>query len=233
MWYSTALTAAVLALASWIVHCLVAEPPRIEEALRAEAVQALEAAGLQEDVRPVFSGRDAALEGLVASPAQMAEAERAVAAVAGVRTVINRIRMRQPTGQPPPSFLEIRTRPGGVTLLGAVPNEARRLEILGRAREVFGADRVEERVTVDAAVEDGVALAGAADVVAALAEAGEGVKIRLRGDRLRISGTAANAETLRRIEDRVRGAVPERRLFFSTLRVRPDPGQGARDEGGS
>ncbi len=218
MWHSTALTATVLALASWIVLCLLAQPPRIEEALRHEAARALEAAGLR-DVRPVFSGRDAALEGLVATPARLAEAERAVAGVSGVRAVENHLTVREDSAESSLPFLEIRTGPDGVTLRGSVPNEALRLELLDRARQTFGTERVDEQLVVDALVEEGAAMAGAAEVAAALAEAGDGVKVRLRGDSLRLSGEVASAEVRRRLEDRVRVAVPESRLFFSSLRV--------------
>ncbi len=231
MWHSTALTAAVLALASWIVLCLVAQPPRIEEALRLEATRALADAHLP-DVRAVFSGRDATLEGLVATPALIAEAESAVSAVAGVRVVASQLTVREIADEAIPSYFEIRTRPGGVTLRGTVPSDERRLEVLERARQAYGLEAVEERLAVDAAVEDGAALAGAPGVIDALASVGDEVKVRLRGDSLRLSGTVADAESRRRIEDRVRAAVPEVRLFFSALRAGPDPGLASGEEGG-
>ncbi len=231
MWQSTALIAAVLALASWIVICLAREAPRIEGALYLEATRALEAAGLPE-VQPKLRGRDVTLQGLVSTPSHIAGAERAIAGVAGVRVIRSQLEVRElPVA--PPAYLEIRTEPGGVALSGGVPSEARRLEVLERARQIFGADRVDEQLTVNAAVEDGVALTAAAGVVAALADAGDGVKVRLRGDRLRLSGTVASAEARRRLEDRLRAAVPERRLFFSTLRAGPPPEANDRDPGGS
>ncbi len=218
MWRSAALIGAVLALGSWIVLCLVAQPTHIEQTLRLETERVLAAAGLG-DVRAVVSGRDAALEGLVASPAVFAEAERLIAGVAGIRAVDNRLTVRDLAKEVAPTYLEIRVAATGVSLRGAVPSEALRLEVVESARQVFGSDRVDEQLTVDAAVEDGAAVAVAADVVRALAEAADGVRVRLKGDSLRLSGTVASARERRRIERQARAAAPGVRLFFSALVV--------------
>ncbi len=218
MWHTAALIGALLALGSWIALCLVAQPLRIEEGLRLETERVLAEADLV-DVRITVSGRGAALEGLVASPAVLAEAERLVAGVAGIRGVDNRLTLRDEASEPVPTYLEISVRPGGLSLRGAVPTEELRLEVVEQARRHFGVDRVEEELTVDATVQEGAALAAAAGVVSALAEAGDGVRARLKGDSLRLSGTVATLEARRLIEQRARAAAPGVRLFFSALTV--------------
>ncbi len=224
MWRTAALIAAVLALASWIVLCLVVQPPRIEAALGVEVERALAAVEL-DDVRAVVDGRDAALEGLVASPDQKAEAERSIAGAPGLRAVDNRLMVREvAVATEDTTYLEIRTSPGGVSLSGGVPSEARRLEIVDRARQIYGADRVKEQLVVDSAAPDGAAFAAAADVVQALAEvagAEQGVRARLRADSLRLSGTVPSEQTRRRVEEQTRAAASGLRLFFSALAVRP------------
>ncbi len=228
MWRTAALIGALLALGSWIALCLVAQPPRIEEALRLETERVLAEAGLG-DVRAVVSGRDAALEGLVASPVVLAEAELLVAGVAGVRTVDSRLVVRE-VAEAVPDYLEISVRAGAVSLRGTVPNEALRRELVDRARQLFGIDRVDERLVVDAAVSGGAALDGAAGVVSALAGAGEGVRARLKGDSLRLSGTVESVEVRRRTEQQARAAAPRVRLFFSALEVSKGRAGGAQTE---
>ncbi len=225
MWHTAALIGAVLALGGWIAFCLVLQPPRIEETLQLGAERALATTDLG-DVRVAVSGRDATLEGLAVSPAALAEAELLVAGVAGVRAVDNLLAVRE--AEPVPvTHLEIRVGTAGLSLIGAVPSEALRLEVVDRARQLFGDDRVDARLIVDAAVPDGAALAAAASVLSAVAEAG-GVRARLAGDSLRLSGTVASVEQRRRIEQQARAAAPGVRLFFSALAVNA----GGPDEGG-
>ena len=224
MLQTAALIGAVLALAGWIVFCLAVQPPRIEEGLQLTTERALATAGLG-DVRAVVTGRDAKLEGLVASANVLAEAELLVAGVPGVRTVDNLLTVREAVEVaevPPADHLEISVGANGLSLRGAVPNEALRREVLERARQLFGADRVNEQLTVDATVADGAALAGAADVISAFAGAEEGVRARLSGDSLRLSGTVASVEARHRIEQQARAAAPGVRLFFSALEVSAD-----------
>ena len=231
MWRTAALIGAALALAAWIVWCLGTQPPRIEETLRVEAERALAAADLA-DVRAAVNGRDAALEGLVASADSREEAELQVARLPGIRRVDNRLLVRARPVPVPKTYLEISTRPDGLALRGTVPNEALRLEVVERARQLFGEDRVDDRLAVDATLNQGAALAGAAGAVSALAEAGAGVRARLEGDSLRLSGTVVSEAARRRIESRARAAVPGVRLFFSALMVDggSQPGRGGATE---
>ena len=225
---TAALISAVLALGGSIVFCLAVLPPRIEEELQLATERALATAGLG-DVRAVVSGRDAKLEGQVASGTLLVEAEMLVAGVVGVRVVDNLLAVREVAAAPPTDHLEISVGANGVSLRGAVPNETLRREVLDRARRLFGDDRVDEELTVDATVADGAALAGAAGVIGAFVGAGEGVRARLSGDSLRLSGTVASVEARRRIEQQARAAAPDVRLFFSALEVsagRPDESGG-------
>ncbi len=226
---TAAVIGAVLALGAWIVFCLAVQPPRIEEELQLETERALATAGLG-GVRAVVSGRDAKLEGLVASAAVLAEAERLVAGIAGVRTVDNLLTVREAVETEPATYLEISVGAHGVSLRGAVPSEALRRQVSGRAQQLFGVDRVDERLRVDATVQGGAALASAADVISALAEVGEGVRARLKGDSLRLSGTVASTDVRRRIERQARTAAPGVRLFFSALEVSEGRAGGAPTE---
>ncbi len=216
MWHKAALIGAVFALLTWIAICLVAQPARIEEGLSREAEIVLKDAAL-EDLQATVAGRDVTLEGEVESPAVYARAERLVAGVAGIRTVDNRLTVREKTEAPAPIYLEIRLEAGGVSLRGTVPSEELRLAVEESARQTFS--RVDERLTVDATVPNGAAVAAAAGVVRALAGAGDGVRVRLQGDSLRLSGTVASAEERRRVEDSARAATSGVRLFFSALSV--------------
>lgn len=215
---ATALIAAVAALVLWFAFCLYRQPPRIENALRGEAVHALAVAGLSA-VRPEVDGRDVVLAGTVASADSRLQAESVVAGVAGVVAVENRLAVVVAEPEPTLPFLEIRSRPEGVSLRGSVPSESRREELLARARELYGAERVDDRVAVDAAVADGAALAGAAKLLAVLAGTRQQLEARLDGDSLRLSGTVSSLEAKRRLEEQAQAAAPLVRLFFSTLEV--------------
>ncbi len=233
MWHSAAFIGALFALASWIALCLVAQPLRIEESLSLETERVLAEAGL-EDVRAALSGRDARLEGVVASDAVSAEARRLVGDVAGVRTVKNLLTVREvvkAVETAPVTYLEISVLSAGVSLRGVVPSEALRREVVERARQLFGSDRVDEQLTVDAAVAGGAAMASAAAVLGALAGSGEGVRARLKGDSLRLSGTIVSVEARRRVEQEARAAAPGVRLFFSALAV--SEGANEHEPGGS
>ncbi len=218
MWHKAALVGAMFALLTWIAFSLVAQPPRIQEELWAETERVLVDAGLGK-VQGSVSGRNVALEGQVATPAEAARAERLIADIAGIRAVDNRLQVRDEPAAPPPTFLEIRVEAGGVNLQGGAPNEALRLAVVESAREAFGNDRVFERLTVDAAIADGAAMAAAAGIVRALAGVRDGVKVRLKGDGLRLSGTVSSVEERRRVEEQARKATPGVRLFFSALMV--------------
>lgn len=230
----TALIAAVAALALWLGFCLFAHPPKIEAALRSEASQALVAAGLT-GVRADFDGRDAVLAGTVASPDLATRAQRLVAGVEGVLTVTDRLQVveaPEPEPEPLPTYLEIRARPSGVTLRGPVESETLRRELVARARELYGEERVEALLEVDAA-RAGAAQASAAQVLGVLARSGQTVEARLEGDSLRLSGTVDSPEARRQIEARARAAAPRIRLFFSTVTVTPegDPAAGEPEPG--
>lgn len=224
MWRSAALIGALLALASWITLCLVAQPSRIEETLRLEVEQVLAGADLG-DVRPTVDGRDVRLEGVVASQDASEEAERWVTGVAGVRVVDNLLKAREAVvmvQEAPLTYLEISILENGIRLRGPVPSEALLREVADRARLLFGLERVDDQLTVDPTVEDGAAMTSAAAVLSALAEVEQGVQARLKGESLRLSGTVANVESRRQVEQRMRAAAPRVRLFFSTLTVRED-----------
>lgn len=218
MWHKAALVGAMFALVTWIAFSLVAQPPRIQEKLRIETERVLVDAGLG-NIQASVRGRNAILEGQVAAPVEAARAEGLIVDIAGIRVVDNRLQVREDSVAPPPTYLEIRVEAGGVNLLGGVPNEGLRLAVLESALEVFGSERVIEQLTVDAAIPDGAAMAAAAGIVRALADVRDGVKVRLKGDGLRLSGTVASAEERRRVEEQARKATPGVRLFFSALTV--------------
>ena len=159
------------------------------------------------------------LVGVVDSDASRSQAERVVTGVAGVLSVTNRLEVPASELAPLPPHLEIRSQPEGVTLRGTLPTEARREELLARARELYGADRVDARLAVDPGVADGAAVAGAGDVLAVLAGHRQAVEARLDGDGLRLSGTVSSAEARKRIEEQAQAAAPRVRLFFSALAV--------------
>ena len=215
----TPLIIAVAALVLWTVYCLYTHAPRVEAALLSESEVALATAGLS-DVQPDFSGRGAVLSGTVASPDLRAEAERIVAGVEGVLSVENQLAVAdvlEPRETPP--YLEIRSRPEGVTLSGPVPSEAHRQELVQRARHLYGDHRVDDRLVVDAATVDSSALASAAEVLGVLAGTRQELQARLEGESFRLSGTMPDRESRRLLEEQARAAAPRIRLFFSALKV--------------
>ncbi len=213
------LLAAAAALVLWLVFCLFYHPPRIESALYGASAEALEVAGLS-GVRPEVDGRDVALVGTVESTDERSQAERAIGAVVGVVTVENRLEVASLIL---PHYLEIESWPEGVKLRGTMPSEDRREVLLTLARELYGADRVEARLEVDAEARDGAALTRAAEVLTVLAGNRHAIQARLDGDSLRLSGTVASIETRKRIEEQAQAAAPRVRLFFSAIVVPTEP----------
>lgn len=224
MWREAALTSTVGVTILWIAFCLYHHPPKIEAALQSESTAAVAVAGFS-DVRPSAAGRRIVLEGSVPSAELRDQAERVVLGIRGVTGVDNHLSIPVATAPELPPFLEISTRPAGVTLRGPVASRALRDELVKLAAELFTA--VDDRLVVDPAADHGTATARAASVLSALARAGPEIRVRLQGESLRLSGTVASEEQRRRIERRVQAAADDVRLFFSTLAVTEPPPEAA------
>ncbi|MEM7583140.1 MAG: BON domain-containing protein [Acidobacteriota bacterium] len=233
MWRLFALVTTLITWLAWIGLCLGHQPKAIETSLSLAAGQALATAGLSgTSVR--FDGRDAQLSGTVATAETVTQAASLLQAIPGVRSIDNLLTVA-PTPAPEPAlpYLEIHARAGSLVLRGSLPSESRLRELRRQALERFGAERVDDRVSVDSAAEDGAAMARAVDLlaVAGLVVAdetptaeGSDLVIRLRRNSLRLSGRVANAALRQRIEILARSAAPDVRVFFSTLQ---DPDTGA------
>ena len=256
MWRQAALVTTLIAQLIWVGLCLQRHPSQIEESLAAASMRDLSAAGFA-DVEIRFQGRDAELKGTVDTPDRGLDIERRIRSIPGVRKVVSRLIVEPEAGPTPVlPYLEIHARPGSVVLLGSVPSAAQRQDVVQKAVELFGEEQVDDRLVVDEAAEDGVAMAHATDFVAIAWQAMSGTQsnppagdvafsnlvVRLRGEGLRLSGRVGSQEARRRIESQARAAAPDARVFFSALEVsdapriqrepvdeskRPSAGQGA------
>ncbi len=203
----------------WIVFCLYHHAPKIEAAVLREAAAAVAVAGVS-DVRLEVDGRGIVLEGAVTSTELRDEVARVVRQADGVVRVENRLRSSVvPDPEPVPPFLEIRSHPGGVTLRGPVATSAQRDELLRQAIDLFGVERVDDRLVIDATADYGTATASAARLLNTISQETPGIRVRLQGDSLRLSGTVASVEDRRRIEQQAQAAMGAARLFFSTVTV--------------
>ncbi|MCP3964070.1 MAG: BON domain-containing protein [bacterium] len=218
-WRLTVLIVAAAALALWVGYTLATQPSRIEEALRVETSQVLVLAGLG-GVEPELDGREAVLRGSVASVELRNAAERVTAGIDGVRSVENLLEVASAAApEPVPRYLEIRSRPDSVTLRGSVSSETLRRQIVERATALYGAEGVDDRLVVDESIETGVGPDSAVEILGALADLEQELRLHVEADHVRLSGTVGSDEDRRRIQQRVLEAANRVPSVFNELEV--------------
>jgi len=216
---SPALVVTLSALMLWVLFSLFWYPEKIQAALRVDSTEVLTRAGFS-SVRPSVEGRDVVLEGRVGSEEDRLKAEDLIRGVRGVLGVENRLLWSVDTApEPPPSFLELLSRPEGILLRGPVPTEAFRRSLLARAIEWVGEDSVEERLVVDSGVVADKSLNSAADILAVLVRSDPGILVRFRRGSIRLSGTLPSESARRRVDQAIREAAPDVGSIFSVLQV--------------
>jgi outer membrane protein OmpA-like peptidoglycan-associated protein len=173
----------------------------IEDDLTARSASALAAAGVA-GAQVTFAGRDGAVR--VASPADVERAGEIVRAVEGVR--VAEVVAPDPTTVPSADAaaaagsaptVAVAVDGGRVVLTGAVPSDEARAALVASVAAAYGADRVDDRLTVVAGIGDtGLAALGA--IAAALGrDATQATEpqatVELNGNRITLTGTVASA----------------------------------------
>jgi outer membrane protein OmpA-like peptidoglycan-associated protein len=167
----------------------------VERDLTARAAPALLAAGVSGDVS--FVGRDGTVR--VTSAADVDRAGEIVRELTGVR-VVDVAAPRTPassgaSGAPDAlaaPAVSITVDGGRVALTGAVPSDATRSALVAGVQPPFGADRVDDRLTVDAGV-GAAGLAGLGAVAGALGVDATAATVELRDNRIRLTGAVSSA----------------------------------------
>ncbi len=188
--------------------------PTVQNRLRTTTVQALEESGFP-DVTVSVHGRDIDLSGVPNDPAQIAKVTRIVRGVPGVyavRTIVVPVTAPAsaslPTATPssPPSA-SVAAQPvsaapaaledlaavgatvdaGEVVLFGSVPSQATRARLVSAVAAGFGADRVEDELSVDSD-SGGYGLDGFAQVLLALGPQTRAGAVSLRTGRMTVTG---------------------------------------------
>lgn len=181
---------AVLGLAGLLTAQLGPNRHRIETSLTDSSVQALAAAG-QPGARISFTGRDAVV--VTRSEAEAEQARKIVTAIDGVRTVSIAIDAPEIVRTPPALLLA--TADGRAVLTGAVPDAEVKAVLRDAAAAAFGADRIDDRVTVADTVATDPALTALPILLRSLPGKIADFAVRLESGALTISGTAPDEVT--------------------------------------
>jgi outer membrane protein OmpA-like peptidoglycan-associated protein len=189
----------------------------LEPELTAAAETALHDAGISRvDVR--FDGREAVLTSTGATPAQLAQAERVVEAVAGVRWAT----IEQPEEVPAPTLTVTQGADGVVTVTGTVGSAAQASALQDAAVAAFGPGTVAEVNVVD-----GVPTASwtqnAGDLFAGLAQIGE-LDFGIDADGAMLTGASADPAAA---EQAVSAAVAPLPLTVALQQSGPTPEEAA------
>jgi outer membrane protein OmpA-like peptidoglycan-associated protein len=166
----------------------------MERDLARRSAQALQAAGVS-GAEVSFVGRDGVVR--VASAADRDRAGEIVRSQEGVR-VAQVVGPEQPpvpvpgARAPAAPAVSLEVDGGRVVLTGAVPSEAARSSLVQAPKATFGADRIDDRLTVDAGFGD-VGLSGLGAIPAALGRDAKAATVELRDNRIRLTGTVSSA----------------------------------------
>jgi outer membrane protein OmpA-like peptidoglycan-associated protein len=176
----------------------------IEDDLTARSVSALQSAGVV-GAEVSFTGRDGAVR--VASAADVDRAGGIVRAVRGVRVA----EVVAPGGVPATAAVPatatsaapatgtaggtptvgIAVDGGRVSVTGAVPSDAVRAALVAQLSATYGADKVDDRLTVVAGISD-TGLSGIGAVAAALGADAQQATAELSGNRITLTGTVGS-----------------------------------------
>ncbi|WP_238014124.1 OmpA family protein [Dactylosporangium sp. AC04546] len=181
---------AVVGLAALVYGFEVPHRHRIEDNLTDRTKVALADAGIDATVR--FTGRDGSVT--VESQDQVEQARSITLGLDGVRVV--KIDAPPKVEAPPqPVSVKLLLDAGKVVLTGAVPDESAHTALVDAAKAAFGADNVQDQVTVDAKRTAGSAnLAALGGVVAALGKDTKVGVVDLTDGTVTLTGTVASQE---------------------------------------
>ncbi len=234
----------LIALALLCILCIKCHSPAIEADLLGGARQALIDQGLDPDLVTI-SGRDLTLNGTIADDAARASALAALGGVHGVRVVNDQLTVATvqlaTTTRPQPSDgeqaiaeaptaaetepLSWITNSDGLVLRGADPSEAWRDRLVSSAQALWGANRVTDRLTVDAAANLGADDRDFGGILRTLHARGDGgldttLEVHADGERLIVTGEVLSELARERILGALAVAMPDVELV-DRLTVRP------------
>jgi outer membrane protein OmpA-like peptidoglycan-associated protein len=184
---------AIVGLAALVVTFEVPHRHSVEDNLTDRTKVALSRAGIDADVR--FSGRDGTVK--VGSAEEKDKARQVTLGVDGVRVVDVQAppKVEAPAAQQQPLSVKLLVDGGKVTLTGTVPAEGDRAKLAAAAKQAFGAENVQDELTVDAArASDDTDLAGLGAVVAAMGKDAKAGVVDLTDHNVTLTGTVASQE---------------------------------------
>lgn len=188
-----AIAVAVAGLAALVFAFEAPHRHSIEHNLTDRTKAALTTAGIDADVR--FVGRDGTVK--VSSADEADQARKVALAVEGVRVVDVQAppKVTAPPAPPKSTAVKLLVDGGKVTLTGAVPDEAARAALADAAKQAFGAESVQDDVTVDTArTGGGTDLAGLGAVLAALGKDTKAGVVDLTDGVVTLTGTVPSQQ---------------------------------------
>ncbi|WP_426508693.1 OmpA family protein [Dactylosporangium sp. McL0621] len=197
---------AVVGLAALVVTFEVPHRHAVEDSLTDRTKVALAKAGIDADVR--FVGRDGTVK--VGSADEKDKAREVTLGIDGVRVVDVQAPPKVTTPEVQRSAISVKllVDNGKVTLTGTVPAEGDRAKIADAVKPVFGAENVQDEMTVDATrVADDTDLAGLGAVAVALGKDAKAAVVDLTDHVVTLTGTVASAETKDKAETAAKAAA--------------------------
>ncbi|GAA3297944.1 OmpA family protein [Dactylosporangium vinaceum] len=193
-----------MAVVGLVVLAVVTEVPHrhsIEDNLTDRTKVALTNAGIDADVQ--FVGRDGTVK--VGSADEKDKARDVTLAVEGVRVVDVQAPPKAETPAVQEQLKSVQVKllvdGGKVTLTGTVPSDGDRTKLTDAAKQAFGAENVQDNITVDAArAADGTDLAGLGAVAAALGKDTKVGVVDLTDHVITLTGTVAAQDVKDRAE---------------------------------
>ncbi|MFG2038543.1 OmpA family protein [Dactylosporangium sp. NPDC048998] len=198
--------AAVAGLAALVFAFEVPHRHSIEDNLTDRTKVALSDAGIDAEVS--FTGRDGRVK--VGSADEADKARDVTLGVEGVRVVDVQAppKVEKPPAPPEPIAVKLLVDGGKVTLTGTVPADGDRGKIADAAKQAFGAENVQDDLTVDAKrAADDTDLAGLGAVLAALGKDTKAGVVDLTDHVITLTGTVASQEVKDKAEAAARAAT--------------------------
>jgi outer membrane protein OmpA-like peptidoglycan-associated protein len=197
---------AVVGLAALVVAFEVPHRHSVEDNLTDRTKVALTGAGIDAEVR--FVGRDGTVK--VGSADEKDKAREVALGVEGVRVVEVQAppKVETPEVQRRAVSVKLLVDNGKVTLTGTVPAESDRAKLAGAAEQAFGAQNVQDELTVDAArAADDTDLAGLGAVAAALGKDAKAGVVDLTEHVVTLTGTVASQDVKDKAEAAAKAAA--------------------------
>ncbi len=194
-----------VAMLVWIAF--LGEHQKIESDLRQRTSERLAEVG-QRWAAAGFLGRDGVIDGRAASATDRQKAVQAARQVWGVRSVQASAVVRPPP--PRPFSWSAMREPSAVRLMGVVPNERARQDIVQYARTRFPEHSVEDEMVVSGSNMHRVDWqAGVKFAMGQLGRLGAGGQVELKGGELVVKGTARSSQAYQKVRGELAQNLPK------------------------